>query len=52
MHNELFGTEITDGVILMTSAGGFPQEFFVDLTKYVEPLVKRIDEFYQKLGKG
>jgi genome maintenance exonuclease 1 len=49
MHNELFGTEITDGVILMTSAGGFPQEFFVDLTKYVEPLVKRIDEFYQKL---
>jgi Ackermannviridae exonuclease len=49
MHNELFGTEITDGVILMTSAGGFPQEFCLDLTKYVEPLISRVDAFYQKL---
>jgi len=51
MHNELFGTEIEDGVILMTSAGGFPQEFRVDLTKYVTPLLTRVDEFYQKLYK-
>lgn len=50
MHNEMFGTEITDGVILMTSAGGFPQEFIVDLTKYVDPLIARIDEFYQRLS--
>lgn len=51
MHNELFGTEIADGVILMTSAGGFPQEFRVDLTKYVDKLLARVDEFYQKLYK-
>jgi len=51
MHNELFGTEIEDGVILMTSAGGFPQEFRVDLNKYVDQLLARIDEFYQKLYK-
>ena len=50
MHNEIFGTEISDGVILMTSAGGFPQEFLLDLTKYVDPLVARIDEFYKKLS--
>lgn len=51
MHNEMFGTEITDGVILMTSDGGFPQEFCVNLLDYVEPLVARIDEFYAKLNK-
>lgn len=51
MHNELFGTDIVDGVILMTSAGGFPQEFRVDLTKYITPLVARVDEFYHKLYK-
>lgn len=50
MHNEMFGTEITDGVILMSSAGGFPQEFLLDLTKYVDPLIARIDEFYKKLS--
>jgi len=49
MHNEMFGTEIADGVILMSSSGGFPQEFLVDLTKYVDPLVARIDEFYKGL---
>lgn len=51
MHNELFDTNIENGVILMTSAGGFPQEFRVDLTKYVEQLTTRIDEFYTKLYK-
>jgi hypothetical protein len=50
MHNEMFGTDIVDGVILMTAAGGFPQEFHVDLLDYVEPLVARIDEFYAKLS--
>ena len=49
MHNEMFGTNITDGVVLMTSDGGFPQEFRMDLTQYLEPLVARIEEFYQKL---
>jgi ATP-dependent exoDNAse (exonuclease V) beta subunit len=50
MHNEMFGTNIVDGVILMTSDGGFPQEFFVDLSQYVEPLMLRVDEFYAKLN--
>lgn len=52
MHNEMYGTNITDGVILMSSAGGFPQEFLIDLTKYIEPLVIRVENFYQKLNKG
>lgn len=50
MHNEMFGTEIVDGMILMTSAGGFPQEFHVNLLDYVEPLIERVDAFYQKLS--
>lgn len=50
MHNEMFGTNITNGVILMTSAGGFPQEFNVDLLDYVEPLAKRVEQFYAKLS--
>jgi CRISPR/Cas system-associated exonuclease Cas4 (RecB family) len=48
MHNEMFNTDIDTGIILMTS-GGFPQEFRVDLTKYVDSLLSRIDEFYKKL---
>lgn len=52
MHNEMFGTDIRDGVILMTSDGGFPQEFFVDLTLSVEPLMQRVDEFYTKLNSA
>jgi genome maintenance exonuclease 1 len=50
MHNEMFGTDIADGVILMTSDGGFPQEFSVKLLDYIDPLVKRVDAFYAKLS--
>lgn len=46
MHNEIFGTDINTGVILMTSSGGFPQEFIVDLTQYALPLAERVEEFY------
>jgi ATP-dependent exoDNAse (exonuclease V) beta subunit len=49
MHNELFGTDIEQGIILMTSEGGFPQEFKVNLLEYVEPLVERIQLFYERL---
>ena len=49
MHNEMFGTNISKGIILMTSDLGFPQEFKVDLTAYVEPLYDRVQEFYRKL---
>ena len=50
MHNEMFGTNIKDGIILMTSDGGFPQEFYVNLGDYLEPLMLRVDEFYRKLN--
>jgi ATP-dependent exoDNAse (exonuclease V) beta subunit len=51
MHNEMFNTNITHGVILMSSAGGFPQEFNVNLLDYVEPLIERINAFYKQLSK-
>lgn len=46
MHNEMFGTDIKDGVILMTSGSGFPQEFLVDLRVCVESLAIRVEKFY------
>lgn len=48
MHNEMFGTDIGAGVILMTSAGGFPQEFRVDLSKYRDALLQRVNTFYKE----
>jgi genome maintenance exonuclease 1 len=50
MHNELFDTNIEDGVILMAGANGFPQEFRVPLLDYVQPLLDRIDRFYASLS--
>jgi genome maintenance exonuclease 1 len=47
-HNELFGTEITQGVVLMSSAGGMPQEFVVDVDSKLEELVGRIQIFWEK----
>lgn len=49
MHNEMFGTDISKGVILMTSDAGFPQEFSVNLADYVDPLFERVQDFYTKL---
>jgi ATP-dependent exoDNAse (exonuclease V) beta subunit len=49
MHNEMFGTDISRGVILMTSDSGFPQEFHVNLGEYVDPLFERVQDFYQNL---
>lgn len=51
MFTEMFKTPISHGVILMTSAGGFPQEFKVDLNSFVEKLADRVDEFYVTLDK-
>lgn len=48
MHNTMFNTNINKGIILMTSEAGFPQEFSVNLTDYVDPLCDRIVEFYKK----
>lgn len=49
MHNEMFGTEIYDGVVLMSSDNGFPQEFSVNLLDYIDPLVERVNKFYANL---
>ncbi len=50
MHNELFQTNIMQGVIIMSSDGGFPQEFVVELFDYVDPLIERINKFYLNLS--
>lgn len=49
MHNEMFGTNITRGTILMTSMNGFPQEFNINLMDYREELQARIDQFYESM---
>ena len=48
-HNELFGTDIRQGVILMSSAGGMPQEFIVPIEEHIEGLVQRIQVFWDKV---
>jgi genome maintenance exonuclease 1 len=50
MHNDMFKTDICQGVILMSAAGGFPMEFTVDLNDYFEPLYNRIQLFYERLN--
>jgi ATP-dependent exoDNAse (exonuclease V) beta subunit len=48
-HNELYGTNVQRGVILMSSAGGMPQEFIVDFTpELMEKLKARVAIFWQK----
>lgn len=49
MHNEMFGTNIEKGVILMASGNGFPQEFHVDLLPYVDRLFDRVQDFYRNM---
>lgn len=46
MHNEMFGTNITHGSILMVTGFGFPQEFNKDLTQYYSQLKDRVSKFY------
>lgn len=48
MHNEMFKTHITHGVILMVSDLGFPQEFVKNVQDYKSALVERISTFYRK----
>lgn len=48
-HNELFDTNIEQGVILMSSAGGMPQEFVIDISTKIEGLVDRIQTFWAKI---
>lgn len=48
-HNELFGTEIEQGIILMSSAGGMPQVFTVKVEDHIAGLVDRIQTFWAKI---
>lgn len=48
-HNEMFGTNITHGVIIMVTKDGFPLEFCVDLNKYFDKLEARVERFYDIL---
>jgi genome maintenance exonuclease 1 len=50
-HNEMFGTKIDTGIILMATADGFPLEFRVDLNKYFDKLKSRVSNFYNILLK-
>lgn len=40
-HNEMFGTNISEGVILMVAEAGFPMEFTIRLADYLPDLQKR-----------
>lgn len=45
-HNEMFGTDIQQGVILMAAQGGFPMEFIFTVDEALDELVDRIEQFY------
>lgn len=47
-HNEMFGTNIEHGVILMVAQTGFPMEFNVPLEEQYPELQKRVDAFWVK----
>ena len=46
-HNEMFGTNIDTGVILMVAETGFPMEFIVKLSDHYEALANRVEIFWQ-----
>ncbi len=50
MHNEMFDTDIEEGVVLMSSDSGFPQEFSVRLKDHVDDLFDRVNLFYKNLS--
>jgi len=51
-HNEMFGTAISEGVILMIAETGFPMEFHVPFTDELRlRLAARVDEFNEQLTK-
>jgi ATP-dependent exoDNAse (exonuclease V) beta subunit len=46
--NEMFDTNISQGVILMSSGDGFPLEWVFNINDYIAPLQEKIDLFYSK----
>lgn len=51
-HNELFGTNVKQGVILMVAQTGFPLEFIIDLEPKYSELCDRIKLFWAKTLAG
>lgn len=49
-HNEMFGTDIMQGVIIMGVENGMPMVWKKNIYEFIEPLANRIDEFYKKLA--
>ena len=47
-HNEMFGTDIKEGVILMVAETGFPMEFVVKLEEVEAELRERVSRFWQQ----
>lgn len=46
-HDEMFGTDIKQGIILMVAETGFPMEFKVDLAEHMPALRERAQRFWQ-----
>lgn len=46
-HNEMFGTDIQEGVIIMSAGTGFPMEFVVQFDEQLPELKRRAAEFWQ-----
>lgn len=45
-HNEMFGTNIEDGLVLMVADSGFPLEFRVKLSEHLPDLRARAERFW------
>lgn len=45
-HNEMFGTDINTGIILMVADSAFPMEFTVDLLEQYDKLEARVEKFW------
>lgn len=51
-HNEMFDTNISEGIILMVAEAGFPQEFRVELAEHLDELKQRSTRFWQDAVAG
>jgi len=45
-YNEMNGTDISQGVILMVADASIPQEFIIDMTDYFPELKNRVHKFF------
>lgn len=48
-HNEMFGTDISKGVVMMGVENGLPLKFEIKLDDYIEALYHRVQNFYINL---